>query len=139
MIPSCWKITKILNSSIIYCAHNFLENARIYFYTFVDRRPKFPGKVLSPCFPLLLVAVKLDCKRRFNKPMDLEALAYIHACLSATFKKMTRRSCGDLKKNDKFNWLFYLILSVKWVVISTVTFRWSAYNDPSIIKYNYDK
>lgn len=36
-------------------------------------------------------------KPRFNKPMDLEALAYIHACLSATLK-MTRRSCGDLKK-----------------------------------------
>lgn len=87
MIPSCWKITKILNSSIIYCAHNFLENACFYIYTVVDRRPKFPGKVLSPCFPLSLIAVELDRKRRFNKPMDLEALAYIHACWSATLKK----------------------------------------------------
>lgn len=135
MIPSCWKITKILNSSIIYCAHNFLENVCIYFCTVVVRRPNVFGKVLSPCFPLSLIAVELDRKRRFNKPMDLEALAYIHACLSATLKKMTRRSCGDFFKNDKFYWLFYLILSVKWVVISTVTFRWSAYNDPSIIKY----
>lgn len=137
MIPSCWKITKILNSSIIYCAHNFLENACIYICTVVVRRPNVFGKVLSPCFPLLLVAVELDCKGRFNKPMDLEALAYIHACLPATLK-MTRRSCGDLKKK-MINFIDYLILSVKWVVISTVSLRWSAYNDPSIIKYNYDK
>lgn len=133
MIPSCWKITKILNSSIIYCAHNFLENACIYICTVVVRRPNVFGKVLSPCFPLSLIAVELDRKRRFNKPMDLEALAYIHACLQATLK-MTRRSCGDFKKK-MINLIDYLILSVKWVVISTVTFRWSAYNDPSIIKY----
>lgn len=139
MIPSCWKITKILNSSIIYCAHNFLENACIYICTVVVRRPNVFGKVLSPCFPLSLIAVELDRKRRFIKPMDLEALAYIHACLSATLKKWPVDLVEILKKNDKFNWLFHLILSVKWVVISTVTFRWSAYNDPSIIKYNYDK
>lgn len=138
MIPSCWKITKILNSSIIYCAHNFLENALIYIYTVVDRRPNVFGKVLSPCFPLLLVAVELDRKRRFNKPMDLDALAFIHGCLSATLKN-DPKILWRFKKNDKFNWLFHLILSVKWVVISTVTFRWYAYNDPSIIKYNYDK
>lgn len=131
MIPSCWKNTKILNSSIIYCAHNFLENACIYICTVVVRRPNVFGKVLSPCFPLSLIAVELD--RITYGPRGLS----LYPCLFVShFKKMTRRSCGDFKK--MINLIDYLILSVKWVVISTVTFRWSAYNDPSIIKYMID-
>lgn len=137
-IFSCWKIIKILNLFIIYCVYNFLENVCIYFYIFVDWCVKFFGKVFFLCFFFLLIVVELDCKCRFNKFMDLEVLVYIYVCLLVILKKWFV-DFVEILKNDKFNWLFYLILLVKWVVISIVIFRWFVYNDLFIIKYNYDK
>lgn len=47
---------------------------------------------------------------------------------------MICRFCGDFKKK-MINLIDYLILLVKWVVISIVIFRWFVYNDLFIIKY----
>lgn len=136
MIFSCWKIIKILNLFIIYCVYNFLENVCIYICIVVVWCLNVFGKVFFLCFFFLLIVVELDCKCRFNKFMDLEVLVYIYVCLLVILK-MICRFCGDLKKK-MINFIDYLILLVKWVVISIIIFRF-VYNDLFIIKYNYDK